>query len=205
MVEKVLAYDHSIVPQETFFDCGPASVQVICNARGVILSERELINEIGTTEDGTAHVGLVVPVLDRHIGGEYAPVWIGDDTATGREVQVLWDNVVGSIDAGYGVVANIMVPTSNYPRGTRGSASPAYRGGFVYHYLSFLGYADDGPGGRHFWCADSGFTPYGYWCSLEQMASCIAGKGYAAATVRARAPEDDPLWSDVLTQLLGRR
>ncbi len=50
----------------------------------------------------------------------------------------------------------------------------------MFHYIAIMGYADDN-GARAFWVADSGFVPYGYWCSFEQMASLIPPKGYTTA------------------------
>ena len=44
-----------------------------------------------------------------------------------------------------------------------------------------MGYADDGPGGRHILIADPGFSPFNYWCSLEQVASLIVPHAYAFA------------------------
>ena len=37
--EKVLPYDHSIVPQETGYWCGPAATQVVLNSRGIYIAE----------------------------------------------------------------------------------------------------------------------------------------------------------------------
>jgi hypothetical protein len=148
-----------------------------------MLAESNLAREMGTTQNGTDYIGQVANVLNKHLGGGYVVRAIPNDPPTREQVELLWDDVVKSIDAGFGVVDNIMVPPSNYPRGTRGSVSPAYGGGDVYHYRPIMGYADDGPGGRHFWIADSGFPPFGYWNSLEQNASMIAGKGYTAKPI----------------------
>ena len=61
MTEHVLPYDRSIVPQETGWDCGPASTQVVLNSLGVIVSERDLIAEIGsrTLEEFDAVLALI--------------------------------------------------------------------------------------------------------------------------------------------------
>ena len=82
-----------------------------------------------------------------------------------------------AVDAGYGLVANIIAPTGNYPRGVKGSPTLAY-GRAVYHYVALVGYDDAYPGGAVYW-ADPGFQPFWAWVSLEQTASLIAGKGYA--------------------------
>lgn len=58
-----------------------------------------------------------------------------------------------------------------------------------------MGYGEDGAG-RRYWIADSGFSPYGYWISHEQLASLIPPKGYAyAAPVKAAQHKEE----DVLT------
>ena len=63
------------------------------------------------------------------------------------------------------------------------------------HYFSVMGY-DDAPD-RAVWIADSGFRPFGYWMSFDQLASLIPPKGYAAVR--------HSLWGDILTQFIGPR
>lgn len=185
MTEKVLPYDRSIVPQETGYFCGPASTQVILNSRGVIESEQALAEQMGTTWNGTNHVGLIAPVLNKYIGGDYKPVFLERDPISATQKDRLWTDIVRSIDAGFGVSANIDAPPNNYPRGVKGSVSPAYGGGEVLHYIAIMGYDDVE---RAVWIADSGFRPFGYWCSFDQLATLLPPKGYAAATV-APAPK----------------
>lgn len=182
MAEKVLPYDRNIVRQETFYWCGPASTQVVLNSRGIIRSEADLARQIGTTTNGTDYVGQITTVLNGQTGGGWLIRGIPNDPPTGGQRELLWSDLVASVEGGYGIVANIIAPPSNYPRGSRGSASPAYSGGTVYHYIALMGYYE-GPDGRHVWVADSGFTPFGYWCSLEQLASLVAGKGYTTKPV----------------------
>jgi hypothetical protein len=64
VTEKVLPYDRAVVRQEKFWDCGPASCQVVLNSRSIIRSEADLIQQIGTTVNGTNYVGLIERVLD---------------------------------------------------------------------------------------------------------------------------------------------
>jgi hypothetical protein len=184
--EKVLRYNHAQqnVAQEKFFDCCPASTQIVLDGLGVAQSEDDLIRAIGTTTDGTNTVEQALPVLNRLTAGAYVAVWLPNDPPTGEQTEQLWRNLTSSIDAGYGAVLNFEVPANNFPRGTRGSVSPAYRGGKVWHYVACMGYANDGPGGRHLWIADPGFAPFGYWMSLEQAATAIPPHAYAYATAR---------------------
>lgn len=189
MTEKILPYDRSLVPQETGYWCAPASTQTVLNSLGIKVAESVLAREIGTTVNGTDYIGQVVPILNRRAGLKYVIRPRPNDPPTQAQIEQLWSDLVTSIDAGRGIIANIIAPVPNYPRGTRGSVSPAYGGGVVYHYIPLMGYADDGPGGRHVWVADSGFRPFGYWASLAQIASLIAGKGYIVDPTPRPEPE----------------
>jgi len=183
MAEKVLPYDHTIVAQETGYWCGPASTQVVLNSRGINMSEQELARQIGTTVNGTDYVGLIERVLDNITpDARYTSVYIENDPATYDQRKDLWLNIVRSIDAGYGVVMNWVAPPSNYPVGVKGSTSPSYRGGTVFHYVACMGY-DDTNGARAVWIADPGFPPFGYWISFDQAVSLIPPKGYCYADV----------------------
>lgn len=180
MTEHVLPYDHSIVPQETGWWCGPASTQVVLNGRGVIKSEQDLANEIGTTYNGTNQVGMITPILNKYTGAGYLERLSDGDPMSQAQKDLLWSDVTRSIDAGFGCVVNIDAPVSNYPRGVKGSPSPSYGNGEVLHYIAIMGYDDD-PAVRAVWVADSGFRPFGYWCSFDQMATLIPPKGWTAA------------------------
>jgi hypothetical protein len=218
-MEKVLQYDRSIVPQETGWWCGPASCQVSLSVRGIAVPERDMMMELEALEGhpwvlddqgGTNNIDQVATVLNRRIGGDYVVRSMPHDPPTVEEVDRLWDDLRRSVDNGFAMVCNIAVPPSNYPRGTRGSQSPAYGGGMVFHYFTAPGYADEGQG-RHAWIADSGFRPYGYWCSIEQLASMIASKGYTCATktverefLDALSPEDQQAVLSGFLQLVPR-
>jgi hypothetical protein len=62
----------------------------------------------------------------------------------------------------------------------KGSISPAYHGGWVYHYVAAMG-DDDTPDARAVWIADPGFSPFGYWCGFDQVATLIPPKAYTYA------------------------
>jgi hypothetical protein len=185
--EKVLAYNHAqqSVAQEKFFDCCPASTQIVLDGLGVHMSEDELIRAIGTDTNGTNTVEQALPILNEKAGtanGKYVAQWLPNDPPRPDQVEALWHNVKTSIDSGHGCVLNFQVPSSNFPRATRGSKTPQYRGGVVYHYVSCMGWADDGPGGKHLWISDPGFGPFtdgGYWMALEQVATAIPPHAYA--------------------------
>ncbi|WP_327100074.1 C39 family peptidase [Nocardia vinacea] len=199
MTEHVLSYDRSIVPQETPYWCGPASTQVVLSGRGITVTEQDMANALGTTGSGTNHIGLITPVLCSFLGNVYVTRQMPQDPPTPAQIEQLWDDIVASIDAGYGIVANIVAPESNYPIGVKGSASPAYSGGDVYHYIALMGYDSDE---RAVWVADSGFRPFGYWIGFAQLASLIPPKGYSCAPLGSL---DTAVWDEIATQLMGPR
>jgi predicted chitinase len=191
VTEKILPYDRNVVPQETGYWCGPASTQVVLNSRGIIRSEADLAHALGTTTGGTNYVGLIERELDRSVpDANYTSVYIENDPPSQEQKDRLWRDVVQSINAGYGVVMNWVAPPSNYPRGIKGSQSPAYGGGTVYHYVACMGY--DPAGERALWIADSGFRPFGYCICFDQAASLIPPKGYVYANTGAPAPPPPP-------------
>lgn len=186
MSQKVLSYDKSIVPQERFYDCGPASAQVILDSLGITVSEDELIREIGTTENGTDYVGLIERYLDRKVpNAKYTSVYLENDPPTQAQKDALWRNLTNSIDAGYGVIMNWVSPPGNRPRAIKGSEQPNYGWNTVFHYVPAVGYSDDG-GERAVYIADSGFRPFGYWVPFDgpgSAASLIPPKGYCYANI----------------------
>jgi predicted chitinase len=206
VTEKVLPYDRAVVRQEKFWDCGPASCQVVLNSRSIIRSEDDLIQQIGTTVNGTNYVGLIERVLDLIVpDARYTSVEMPTDPPRQDQKDQLWRNVVESIDAGFGVVMNWDAPPNNYPRAVKGSETPSYHGGEVKHYVACMGYDDD-PAARAVWIADPGFPPFGYWISFDQAASLIPPKAYAYADTKAEpaaptAPDDQA--ADTLARAMG--
>lgn len=167
-------------------------------AAGIERSEDWLIQQIGTSTAGTNHCGLITPVLNALLPGSgYKVEWLTKDPATAAQVEALWKNVSRSINADTprGCILNFVSPPWNRPKGTRGSVSPDYRGNnTIYHYVACMGVVDDGPGGRHFWIADPGFPPHGFWCSVEQVAQLIVphSYAYAADVVVSAKPKTEP-------------
>ncbi|NKT69504.1 peptidase C39 [Rhodococcus hoagii] len=207
MTQKQLPYDRAIVRQETGYNCGPASAQVVLNSRGIHVDESTLAREMGTTWNGTDFIGQIERVLDARVpDARYTSVQMPNDPPTADQCARLWRDIVRSIDAGWGVIVNIVAPPSNYPRAVAPSTiSPAYSGGTVYHYMSVMGYDDEK---RSVWIADSGFNPFGYWLGFDQLATLIPPKGYAFADVEpAPAPVPPPaprgMDADALAQAMG--
>jgi hypothetical protein len=189
MPERIL--DHAYSPQETGYWCGPASTQIVLTAHGIDVPERELADELGTDTDGTDWIGQISAVLARRTGRPYATVEVPNDPPTPGQIGRLWDDIVGSIDGGNGVVANIVATPTNRP--------PGYPAQMIYHYVAVVGYDD---GERNVYVADP--ARFGgiehYWLSVEKLASLIAPKGYSAAPT---AGADAEVWHDNLVQMLG--
>ena len=216
MTEKRLDYDRSIVPQETGWWCGPASAQTVLQARGVRLREADIAAAIeqlenpgrGDDRDGTDYVGLIERFLNQRVpDAKYTSVYLTKDPPTKAQRDKLWTDLKRSIDAGWGVVANIVAPPSNPPAATKGSVRPPYpRWLTTYHYVSIMGY-DDTPGARAVWIADSaafgGIT--GWWCPFEgpgSIASLIPPKGYCFSQAPVLAEKKDEPAPVVATDLV---
>lgn len=206
MTEKRLDYDRSLVVQETGWWCGPASAQTALQARGIRIPEAQIAAEIeqienpgrGDDRDGTDYIGLIETFLDRKVPeARYTSVHMPNDPPTANQREKLWRDLTKSIDAGWGVVANIVSPPNNKPAATKGSVPPAYpRGIYTFHYVALMGY-DDTPGARAVWVADSanfgGIT--GWWCPFEgpgSITSLIPPKGYCFADVEPAPPAPTP-------------
>ena len=190
-IEKRLDYPRDEVHQDTGWNCGPASAQTIIRAAAKkFIPESVLAKEMGTHRGGTDWVGQVTRTLQKHLpAAKYVTVEMPNDPPTSAQRERLWQHLTGSIDAGYGLVANIVAPPNNYPRPSyKSTQALQYSGGTVYHYVAAMGYAIDGNGVKHVWIADSGFRPYGSWVTFAQFATLIPPKGYAYATAKAPAP-----------------
>ena len=207
MTEKRLDYDRTLVPQETGWWCGPASVQTALQAKGIRVSESEIaaaIEEIenpgrGDDRDGTDYIGLIEQYLDRKVPqAKYTSVYMPNDPPTKIQKDRLWADIVRSIDAGWGVIANIVAPPWNLPAATKGSVPPPYiKWVTTYHYILVAGY-DDNPQNRAVWIADSanfgGIT--GWWCPFDgkgSISSLIPPKGYCYANIEPAAPVVKPV------------
>jgi hypothetical protein len=211
--ELILPYNHDIVPQETGYWCGPASTQVVLDGQGHYVSEQQLANEMGTHSGGTDYIGQIETVLDHRVPHmSYITVDQPYDPMSHEDKERLWANLVRSMadEPRGGVVMNWVAPPGNYPIGIKGSESPHYGGGTIYHYVACMG-IDDNPEQRACWIADSGFYPFGYWCAFDQVSTLIPPKGYCyAATEPTGAPVPPPterLTYDILSyeQMCGPR
>jgi hypothetical protein len=165
---KVL--DHQYQAQSTGYWCGPAASRIALSTRIAPPSQQTLANELGTTTNGTDYIGQVTGVLDDHLGARYATVNMPSDPPTAGQREQLWRDVALSIDAGHGMVANIVAPANNHP--------PGYPNYTIYHYIALVGY---NPATREVYVGDS--ANFGgnnhYWLSLDQLSTLIPPKGYS--------------------------
>jgi LGFP repeat/Peptidase_C39 like family len=167
---RVLAVHYEA--QKTGYWCGPTATEIALSARISPPGQAALANQLGTTTNGTDWIGQVTGVLNNNLGaGWYVTREMPNDPPTQAQRDLLWHDLVRSIDDGFAFVANIVAPPSNHP--------PGYPNTTIYHYFSVIGY---NPGTREAYIADpadfGGHTEY--WLSFDQLATLIPPKGYTA-------------------------
>jgi predicted chitinase len=154
-----------------------------------VIEEQELANMMGTTENGTNHIGLLADALNvkaHHC--EWEPVWLEQDPPTPAQKEQFWADLKANIDGGFPMPANWVAPPGNHPVAVRGSGpNPGYSG-TIFHYTCYGGYAEDATG-RYVYVYDSGFSPWQYWVTFDQCVSLMPPKGYVKA---AAAPAGVP-------------
>ncbi|MBO2453811.1 C39 family peptidase [Actinomadura barringtoniae] len=166
-----LTVDYQV--QETYYWCGPAATRIALSARIGAPSQGTLAGQLGTTENGTDHIGLVTNVLNGNLGGGwYETKQMPNDPPTQGQRDLLWRDVVLDIDNNYPIVANIVAVPSNHPPGYPADQT-------IYHYFTVIGYDDSN---QTVLIADpASFSGNQiYWISFDQLATLIPPKGYSA-------------------------
>lgn len=194
---------HRYTPQETGYFCGPGSTQIALTALGIDAGEWDLAKELGTDIDGTDWIGQITQVLKRRSGRPYITREIPNDPPRPIQVDLLWDDIVKSINGGNALVANIVAPPGNQPPGY-----PSWQ--TIYHYICLTGYDENG---RRVHVSDpANFSGIGeYWLSVEKLASLISPKGYSACPSGGALPFPGPdftprtNWDAILEQFIGPR
>lgn len=178
---KVLDHDYQI--QTTSYWCGPTATHIALSTRGAAPSQSALANELGTTTNGTDAITQVTGVLDHHLGARYVSVEMPNDPPTQAQHDQLWHDIVLSIDAGHGMVANIVAPPNNHPPGYPTNET-------IYHYFSIVGY---NPATMQVYIADPANFQGNqhYWLSLDQLATLIPPKGYSTYRCGAGRTQGD--------------
>nr|WP_228004951.1 C39 family peptidase [Amycolatopsis sp. YIM 10] len=159
--------------QETGYWCGPAAARIAMSARtGNLPSQADLAAQMGTTENGTDHISQIANALNANLGTTWYEVKeMPNDPPTQAQKDLLWQDIVTDVDAGYAVVANIVAPPDNHP--------PGYPNETIYHYFTVIGYNSDNMTVHIADSANFGGNQI-YWLSFDQLASLIPPKGYAA-------------------------
>jgi len=167
-----------------YYMCGPSAARMALSTRMANLpSQQELANYMGTTTDGTDYIGLVRGALDHYFNiSAYKETDLPSDPPSQAQQDALARDLVASIDAGYGLVANVV----------SGWRPPGYPSGTIYHYVAVVGYDDHGAkvlvadpaatgcGDGNCGSPSSGFynVPKSYWIATSDLGIWITPKGY---------------------------
>lgn len=218
MPATVLNYNtsHELITQETYYNCGPGSSQLVLDARGIHVTEAELSQVLGTTVNGTPSIDNIASGLNHYDPeSRYESMWMTNDPPKPDEVNLMRERIFRSIAWGRGCVANVVVPPSNYPKAVPKSdqnlpnaagQSPGYAGGIVYHYISVLASDDTDD---TVMIVDPGFQPSTYWVKVSQLATMVTPHGIvwaSAAPVEAQhknEPAPAPAVSGPSAELLS--
>jgi hypothetical protein len=161
--------------QQTNYWCGPGSTRIAISTRVKSPpSQQTLATAMGTTTNGTNHIGLPAAQLNKYLnpGTKYVSRSI-DWTATPAQTAQLKKDLVARISSGFPIVANVV----------SGWRPPGYpTSGTIYHYVAVVGYDANGDkaliadpaGGGAVWSS----VPKTYWVSTSNLARWIGGKGY---------------------------
>lgn len=172
-VSKSLDVDYQA--QKTSYWCGPAATRIALSAKTDAVPEQStLASVLGTTSNGTDTIHQVVNGLNEQLAGaaHYEARDWSDKELTPELKDQLWSDVVRDINEGKGMVANIVAAPGNQPPGYPSSQT-------IYHYVAITGY-DEANKTVHVTDPARFGGIQDYWLSLDQMASLIAPKGYAA-------------------------
>ncbi|MFG2168445.1 C39 family peptidase [Micromonospora chersina] len=157
--------------QPNFYYCGPAATRNALSVLGKNIDVDAMAKEMGTTESGTNSINDITPVLNKETGKHYRSVEIRDGKADDKQTDTLRADVVRTVDDGRAVVANIAGTATDTDGNTH-----SFEGG---HYISVVGYRDDG---KIVTIADSADPNMAsYRMSVDNLADWIATRGYSAS------------------------
>ncbi|WP_253838560.1 C39 family peptidase [Actinokineospora globicatena] len=149
--------------------CGPAATRVALSVRLInVPTQDSLAYSLGTTVNGTDHIGLVTTVLRNYVGGWYESKWIGGSYAAQWQIDLLVADVRLNINNAFPIVANVVGTATD----TNGG-SHSYSGG---HYLTVVGYEQGGNISVIYDPAQG----VQYRMETRSLAHWIAGRGYSA-------------------------
>ncbi|SCG78847.1 C39 family peptidase [Micromonospora humi] len=159
--------------QPNFYYCGPAAARNALSVQGKNIDVDTMAKEMGTTEDGTNSINDITPVLNKETGAKdaYRSVEIRSPKADDKQTDTLRADIVKTVDNGRAVVANIAGTTTD----TDGTTH-SFEGG---HYISVIGYRDDG---HTVTIADSANpNTASYRITVDNLADWIATRGYSTS------------------------
>jgi hypothetical protein len=165
--------------QQTGYWCGPGATRIALSAKmsaSNLPSQTQLASYMGTTTNGTDHIGLVRDALNHYLKASwYKTHTITDPPTTAQRTQLKKD-LLKNIDAGYAMVGNVI----------SGWRPPGYPAGTIYHYIAIVGYDENGdkvkiadPAGAGAAGSKWANVPKTYWISTWNLGTWIGGKGYA--------------------------
>ncbi|WP_406042986.1 C39 family peptidase [Micromonospora sp. NBC_00898] len=158
--------------QPNFYYCGPAATRNALSVQGKAIDVDAMAKEMGTTENGTNSVNDITPVLNKETGSNvYHSVEIRSPKADDTQTDKLRADIVHTVDNGRAVVANIAGTTTDTDGNTH-----SFEGG---HYISVVGYRDDGHTVTIADSADPNMASYRI--SVDNLADWIATRGYTAS------------------------
>ncbi|WP_436493175.1 C39 family peptidase [Actinokineospora sp. HUAS TT18] len=174
---KTLGNNH-IQGQHTNYYCGPAATRIALSVRGILPSQEDLANSLGTTTNGTDSSWNIRATLNARTGTSYYDAKFGYNYSSTGWANLLRSDILFDINRGWALVVNVAGGAST----TSGWRS--YPGG---HYVAVLGY--DQSGNRAL-VADTGYNGglydaqgyyYGvYWINTTELARWSYNRGYAA-------------------------
>ncbi|MFC3502137.1 C39 family peptidase [Micromonospora krabiensis] len=156
--------------QPNFYYCGPAATRNALSVQGKDINVDAMAKEMGTTEAGTNSINDITPVLNKETGSNvYKSVEISSTKADDKQTDKLRQDIVRTINDGRAVVANIAGTTTDTDGNTH-----SFEGG---HYISVIGYRDDGHTVTIADSADPNMASYRI--SVDNLADWIATRGYS--------------------------
>ncbi|WBB75019.1 C39 family peptidase [Micromonospora sp. WMMD1128] len=159
--------------QPNFYFCGPAAARNALSVQGKNIDVDAMAREMGTTESGTNSINDITPVLNKETGAKdaYRSVEIRSSKADEKQTETLRADIVKTVDNGRAVVANIVGTATDTDGNTH-----SFEGG---HYISVIGYRDDG---KVVTIADSANPNMAsYRMSVDNLADWIATRGYSTS------------------------
>ena len=139
--------------QPNFYYCGPAATRNALSVQGKNIDVDAMAKQMGTTEAGTDSINDITPVLNKETGKNvYRSVEISQAKADDKQTTTLRTDVVKAVNDGRAVVANIAGTATDTDGGIH-----SFEGG---HYISVVGYRDNGQTGKNADSADPSQASY---------------------------------------------